>query len=130
MKYITAGYVLFLLVLDILASQDIRPWHDLLFSVPFSDKLAHFLLIGILALLLNATLRHARFQVGPLKILKGSLIVIVLVTLAEFSQILVPMRTFSITDLFCGYAGVLCLGQAVNLLALITNRLSSPFIDA
>ena len=77
---------------------------------PLGDKVAHFCLIGTLALLFNLSLRNARVRLGPREWLIGSLIVFVVVTLEEFSQNFFDHRTFDLVDLSGNYAGIFCFG--------------------
>jgi len=88
--------------------------------LPYDDKLAHFFLVGALALLVNLSLSLSQVTIRKIKILKGSLVLLVLVTLEEFSQMLFPARSFSWFDLFANYAGILCFGRAA--IYLMTNR--------
>jgi hypothetical protein len=79
-------------------------------AVPFSDKLGHFLLMGMLAYLVNLSMGAATIRLGPVTVLRGSALVAVLVTLEEFSQHFFPHRTFSLLDLGADYAGIICFG--------------------
>lgn len=80
--------------------------------IPYDDKIAHFFLVGALALGVNLTMSLATYKVGKRKILKGSLLLLIFVTFEETSQMLFPSRSFSLGDLLANYAGVLCFGQA------------------
>lgn len=79
--------------------------------IPYDDKIAHFLMIGALALCVNLTLAAASFSIGKFRILKGSAIVLIFMTLEELSQAFFPSRQCSWGDLLANYAGVLCFGQ-------------------
>ena len=78
------------------------------YRVPYDDKIAHFFLVGVLALFVNLSLSLSFFSVGRVKILKGGLFLLVFVTFEEASQMLFPWRSFSLGDLFANYAGILC----------------------
>lgn len=80
--------------------------------IPHDDKLAHFFLVGALALCVNLSLSLSSFSVGKRKILKGSLFLLIFVTFEEASQMLFPWRSFSLADLFANYAGIFCFGRA------------------
>ena len=79
-------------------------------SLPFVDKVGHFLMCGILALLVNAALiRQNRWSL--LRALTiGTLIVLIGSTLEEYSNLLTIHRRWSWGDLAANYLGVLCLG--------------------
>jgi VanZ family protein len=87
--------------------------------VPAHDKVGHFVLMGILSFLVNLSLDAARMRVGPLVLLKGSVAVMIIVTLEELSQILIATRSASIWDLFWDAAGIVVFGR---LAALVVNR--------
>jgi hypothetical protein len=91
-------------------------------AVPGGDKTMHFVLMGTLALLLNVVLRGQRLEIGPILALRGSLIVGVVVTAEEISQIYVESRNFSPEDLFYDYLGILLLGQVGNAIAWWRRR--------
>lgn len=76
--------------------------------LPYDDKLAHFLMVGMLALLANLSLHLSSFKIGRVNILKGSLPVLALATLEEGSQMFFSARTFSWGDLMASYLGILC----------------------
>jgi VanZ family protein len=113
MGYVTAGYVAFLVVLEILAANYVRPWD----VIPHGDKIAHFVFVGILAALLNVNFQFARIGLGWFRIPIGVLIVFVIATLAEAAQHLMSTRTFSMQDLACSYAGIICLSPLAMILS-------------
>lgn len=77
---------------------------------PGGDKTGHFLLMGLAALMVNLSLNAARVQIGPLSLLRGSVLVAVVVTAEEFSQMFFASRGFSLIDLAADYAGILVFG--------------------
>ena len=90
--------------------------------IPGRDKTVHFLLMGTMALLLNLCWRAERWQMGPVPVLKGSIVVGVVVTLEELSQLFVPLRSFSLEDLAYDYLGIFLLGQCASFYLAWTNR--------
>lgn len=80
-------------------------------GVPYGDKIGHFLVMGLLSLLVNLLLNSRRQSIGKRKFLLGSLIVAGIVTAEEFTQIFIPSRTFSPFDLVADYAGILFFGR-------------------
>lgn len=117
LKWLTALYVLFLVLLVFMVDQK---QYQFLFSIvrrtPYADKAGHFLLMGLFSLLLNLSLSARRVKVGNLSLLVGSLVVAFVVTLEEFSQIFVRYRTFDLFDLACDYAGIFLFGQLASYL--------------
>ena len=74
--------------------------------IPMGDKLAHIVLIGTLAYLLNIMLGAKTFKVNGVQILVGSFIVFGLMTVEEFSQMYIPTRNFDWVDLAANYLGI------------------------
>lgn len=77
------------------------------YQIPFADKVGHFFLVGFLAMLANLWWECARWQVGAVTLLKGSVIVATIMTLEEFSQYFIKTRTFDLGDLSCDYVGII-----------------------
>ncbi len=105
-KCVTAIYLLFLAAVEILAGHYIRPW-DLF---PWGDKIAHFILVGLLCLLVNLSLNGAMLKLWVVRVRIGSLTVAILATMAELSQSFLATRTCSMTDLAVSYLGIVCFG--------------------
>jgi VanZ family protein len=80
-------------------------------NIPYGDKLGHFCLMGGFSFLLNLVLDARTIGWRKINYLLGSLIVLVLVTLEECSQIFVPRRTFDWDDLIVDYLGIFLLGE-------------------
>lgn len=87
---------------------------DFVGNIPFGDKIGHFFLIGIFSLLVNLALNAKVVRLWFFQYLLGSLIVLVIVTLEEFSQIFIRGRTFDIGDLLCDFAGIFIFGEAAR----------------
>ncbi len=78
-----------------------------LYDFPYGDKVGHFLLFGLLSLLVNlAVLERWRESEAWHVVLGVSLILVGLIGLEEFSQRFFPARTSSIWDLTASYLGV------------------------
>ncbi len=88
-----------------------------LYDFPYGDKLGHFLLTGLLSYVLNKrailtrqSAHQAERNASDLNLarvlLTVSLLLAFFITLEEFSQQLFPIRTFSLSDLVAGYAGI------------------------
>lgn len=133
LKWIAVMYVLFLLFVSVSLDFELLPKprefvkkyapsmsRNLPHRIPYDDKIAHFFLAGALSFLVNLNLSLSQVSIGKVKVLKGSLILFVLITIEECSQSLFPARSFSLSDLFSNYAGILCFGRAT--IALMNNR--------
>lgn len=79
-----------------------------LYAFPGGDKVGHLVLMGVLALALNLALSTRRVGIASRKILLGSLLALLLVTVEELSQAFSRTRTFSLLDLGFSYLGILC----------------------
>jgi VanZ family protein len=118
MKWITILFTLFILIIIVLADLGklgilhVLTAHNL-------DKVGHFVLYGILTLLIDLTFIRA-LPKRSLKLLVVSigLILAVLIGAEEFSQNFFPHRTFDLIDLTCSYLGVIFFSW----LALKINR--------
>lgn len=87
-------------------------------GIPCGDKIGHFIVMGMMALLVNLLLSSRRQSIGKREFLLGSLIVAGIVTTEEFAQIFIPTRTFSLFDLAADYAGIAIFGR----LAVVLSR--------
>jgi polysaccharide biosynthesis protein VpsQ len=82
-----------------------------IYAFPYGDKIAHFLLMGTLAMLISLGFPNGRAGVLGLKLLKGSLILAAIVTIEELSQEFLRNRNFSLFDLGANYAGIFIMGE-------------------
>ena len=95
---------------------------------PFSDKLAHFFLAGVFSLLVNLTLRASRVRVGSVHLLLGSLILLPLAALEEFSQIVMAHRIFSLQDLAANCIGIIAFGWIASArMKILSTRQTCDF---
>ena len=85
-------------------------------QVPWGDKLSHFLLVGLLTLLVNLSFRNRRISIGSRTWLLGSVLVLIVITLEELSQSLIPSRNLDAMDLLANYLGVFVFGQVAKYL--------------
>jgi hypothetical protein len=109
---LTAGFGLFCLGVIVLAnfSATYPMFIASVRQLPGGDKTAHFLLVGVLALLLNSAMNAATVRVAGLTFLKGNLILVLLATLEELSNLIQPGRTYSLLDLQFNYLGIFAFG--------------------
>jgi polysaccharide biosynthesis protein VpsQ len=80
-------------------------------NIPFGDKLGHFFLMGIFAFLFNLSLSCRKVW----RVLLGSLIVLGIVVIEEFSQIFIRGRSFDLTDLVADFLGILIFGKIAQI---------------
>ena len=80
------------------------------YNYPNGDKLGHFLLMGLLAFLVNLGISCRTVRLGRWQLLLGSLLTAAVSLLEEFSQIFFAHRTFSLIDLAFSLLGIWLLG--------------------
>ena len=108
MKWITILFVLFIFLIIALADTGNLGILKLVNRLPYGDKAGHFILYGILTLLIDLTL----FQAFPLRsprliVVMSGLLLALLIGLEEFSQQYFASRIFSLRDLVAGYLGII-----------------------
>jgi len=96
--FIFIGYIIFLA-----DTADHNFAFRLVGHVPYGDKVAHAILYGVMAWLLNYGLK---FKTAQFNMQIGSIIVLTFATLEEFSQYFIPSRTFDMGDLLADFVGV------------------------
>jgi polysaccharide biosynthesis protein VpsQ len=121
LQKLTFIYGLVIVVIIILANNGDLPIARLMRILPYSDKLGHFFLIGLLGLLLNLSLNCRKWGF----FLIGSLLVGTFATLEEVSQLYSPHRTFDIGDLAADYLGLLVFGFLATFLCK-NNKTPNP----
>ena len=103
---------------------------DLGHSVPMGDKIGHFILFGILALLLNVSLSFRQIKIHKRRFHLGSIVVLVFAIAEECSQLGFSSRTFDFVDMLFDLLGIGLLSSVAFRRALIkklregTDRLS------
>ena len=109
MKWLAILFAFLLLLIIVLADMGALPhflqvWNDL----PYGDKAGHFILYGILTLLVDlAFFRSRPNRSRELLTVTSGLILALLIGLEEFSQQYFVDRTFSLMDLAASYLGVI-----------------------
>lgn len=84
---------------------------------PYGDKIGHFGLMGMLALVADLALRMRNVRVGALHVPLAPAVVALLVTLEELSQRWLPgKRTFDLLDLAADAGGIVVFVLAGRLL--------------
>ena len=108
MKWLAILFALFIALIIILADAGKLGVLGFINQIPYGDKAGHFLLFGILTLLLDLTFIRSLPNRDPkLVALLVGLILALLIGAEEYSQQLFNSRTFSLLDLAFSYLGVL-----------------------
>ncbi|MDQ3007962.1 MAG: trypsin [Chloroflexota bacterium] len=115
MKWITILFALFIILIIILANSGQLGILKAVNQIPYGDKVGHFILYGILTLLINLSLFRSlpfhpstqlRMSPGRVTVISG-LMLALLIGIEELSQQFFASRTVSFQDLFAGYLGVI-----------------------
>jgi VanZ family protein len=108
MKWITILFTVFILIIIVLADTGNLGILKLVNRLPYGDKAGHFILYGILTLLVDLTFFQSLPRRSPKLIaITCALILAVFIGLEEFSQQFFAERTFSYQDLIASYLGVI-----------------------
>lgn len=108
MKWLAILFALFIALIIILADMGKLGVLGFINSIPYGDKAGHFLLFGILALLLDLTFIRALPHRDPrLVALFVRLTLALVIGVEEYSQQFFASRTFSLLDLAFSYLGVI-----------------------
>ncbi len=127
-KWYAWTFSLFLLGIIVIADMGLAPvLFPFIRDVPYVDKLGHFFLMGGLSLFFNLSLSGRQLTFGPMSLQCGTLIVLLLVTAEEFSQLYFDHRKFDLMDLFWSVAGALAFGFVA---AILLERRRVPGHDA
>jgi VanZ family protein len=113
MKWVTILFTLFIVLIIVLADTGNLGMFAVIYRIPHADKVGHFILYGILALLVNLTLfrsvplspslRQSRIRVAVF----SGVVLALLIGLEELSQQKFSNRTSSLSDLTASYLGVI-----------------------
>lgn len=109
--------IYFLVLVGIVALADIRDTQYLfkpIRALPYGDKIGHFCLMGMFSLVINLALKARSFQVWKIRYLLGTVIVLAVVTVEEFSQIWIRGRSFDLGDLAADFAGIFIFGEVAR----------------
>jgi VanZ family protein len=108
MKWLAILFTLFILLVIVLADMGVLAHYvGFVYSFPFGDKAGHFILYGILTLLIDLALFRSFPDRSPGKIaVRCGLVLALLIGLEELSQQYFSSRTFDLVDLTFSYLGV------------------------
>lgn len=108
MKWITFLFGLFVLLIIVLADMGQLGMLGFVNRIPHGDKVGHFILYGILTLLIDLSLFRSLPRSSPKRVaVIAGVILALLIGLEELSQQYFSSRTFSVNDLLASYLGVI-----------------------
>ena len=123
LKWLTLLFGLFIILVIILADTGNLGILSHIYRIPYADKAGHFILYGILALLINLTLfRSLPSQSRKWVAVVCGLILSLLIGLEEFSQQYFANRTFSLMDLGASYLGLLFFSWLAVYISILSNK--------
>ncbi len=76
-------------------------------KIPLGDKIGHFMIYGLLALLLNFTLSNHKLTIRRVTVYTSIVIVLSFAILEEITQIAFASRTFDLIDILFDVLGVI-----------------------
>ena len=130
MKILLIAYIFILAVIIFLADRKgTRYMLNFVGNIPYGDKLGHFCLMGGFSFLLNLFLDARTVSVWKFNYLLGSLIVLVIVTIEEISQIFISGRTFDWGDLIVDYLGIFIFGEIARLICKRKEKSKEDFAE-
>lgn len=108
MKWLAFLFTLFIILIIVLADAGVLAHYvGFIYNFPYGDKAGHFILYGILALLVNLALFRAYPDQSRIPLaVECDLILALLIGLEEFSQQYFSSRTPDLVDLTFSYLGV------------------------
>jgi hypothetical protein len=110
-KWLTIVFILLLVAIVFAADSRRMPVFVAdLYSFPNGDKVGHFVLMGLLSLLVNLTVLSGPGRRTLRRAITASLVVAGVVALEEFSQRFFPSRNSSWADLASSLAGIAVFG--------------------
>jgi VanZ family protein len=108
MKWLAILFTLFIVLIIVLADAGKLGALAFVNKIPYGDKAGHFVLYGILTLLLDLTLVRSLPRRSPrLVVVSTGLLLALLIGAEEYSQNYFAARTFSLLDLAFSYLGVI-----------------------
>lgn len=106
MKFLAVIFVVFIIIIILLADIGHLGFIAPLYDFPFSDKVGHFILFGLLTFLISLTVLRSHRYKDPRGIsVYGALFLALLITVEEVSQMYIAGRTFDLLDLSFNYMG-------------------------
>jgi len=109
-KWLTGVFILVLILIVVIANVGLgSTYFPFIYSIPGLDKIGHFFLMGVFSFLINLLLKAKKIQFSSLNFLLGSLVVFLVVTFEELSQLFLIYLSW--LDLVFDLGGVFLGGQ-------------------
>lgn len=99
------SFILYVIYLANTGGQSV--FFKLIKTIPYGDKLGHFMLFGMLTLLANFAFNHRFILLGNVKLWWGTLLVSGFVIFEETSQAFNVNRTFDLMDMTANAVGII-----------------------
>ena len=110
-QIIFAGYLVIIIMVILMKNMNRGNSLFALFNdMAHVDKVAHFLLFGLLTYSLSFAIKHRRLKLMTINIPLAPIIMLAATFMEECSQIVLESRTFSLLDMFANVLGVTCFG--------------------
>ncbi len=110
-------FFIFILWVICLANTGINSvFFDFIKTIPFGDKIGHFILFGTLTFLCIILLKFRSFQFFRIKIYHRVLFVTVFVLIEELSQNYISTHTFDLIDLSADFLGIITATIGIQLI--------------
>jgi len=108
MKWLAILFTIFIILIIILADAGIlKHYVGFIYEFPYGDKAGHFILYGILTLLIDLALFRSFPDQSPGQLaVRIGLVLALVIGLEEFSQRYFSSRTSDLVDLMFSYLGV------------------------
>jgi len=107
MKWLAILFGFFIIGIIVIADLGMLDILGFINKIPYGDKAGHFILYGILTLLIDLALIRSHPHLNrSMVVFRVALILAILIGLEEFSQRYFPDRTFDLVDLTFSYLGV------------------------
>lgn len=104
---VAVGFFLFILWILYMANTNQHTvFFDIVRSVPYGDKVGHFMLFGLLTLATNLASKLKVLNIYKFSIYWGTALVITFVVIEELSQYFIPTRTLDVVDFIANVAGI------------------------
>jgi hypothetical protein len=111
-KVFAVLFALFLLMVAMLANLGLAgSIFGPIYAFPNGDKIAHFILYGILGLLFSLGFSPGRARLFGLRPLRITLVLVIIATLEEISQNAFDNRSFDLLDLSTTLAGIILFSE-------------------
>ena len=107
MKWYAILFGIFIISIIVLANLDMLHILGFINRIPYGDKIGHFILYGILTLLVDLAFIRSHQDISPsLVTVRVSFVLALLIGLEEYSQRFFESRTSDWVDLIFSYLGV------------------------